>query len=109
MAKNKEKKFIEDIEYRLYRIKHYAKKHSWELISTQEEIIEFHSLMLFDDSKVQMTINFLTFEIETSLNHPKLGPTKLKREGKFTMKLIESIFINPRTHMPPQIQAEYKK
>lgn len=107
MSDNPSKKFKEDIEYRIYRIKHFARKHGWKLINETTGILEFDILHAYGNPKVIMTINYMAFEIETILNHPKRGITKLIRKGEFSMKIMERIFINPRAHMPDRIKGHY--
>lgn len=103
---NSEKKFKEDIEYRIYRIKHLAKKHGWKLISQHGSDLNFN-LIWYGNTFTTIKINYISFDIETSLIHPKRGRTNLKRTGNFTMTLIEKIFTNPRMHMPAQINSLY--
>lgn len=99
---NNSKKFIEDLEYRLYRIKHYGKKHNWSTLMECDNIIMFENT-----EKTILTINAKTMTIETELNHPKKGETKLLRKGDFTMKMMEKIFRNPRVHTPDNIETNY--
>lgn len=107
MINNNEKRFKQDIDYRNYRIKHFGKKHGWKLISETPLFLEFGILHIHGTPEVILKINYITFEIETNLNHPKRGITRLIRKGEFSMKLIEKIFRNPRVHMPNKIKGEY--
>ena len=94
-------KFTDDYDYRLYRIKHYGKKYGWAIH------LETPELIVFTNKECTMTINVKNLTIETELNHPKKGETKLLRKGNFTMKLIEKIFRNPRVHTPDTIKTNY--
>lgn len=105
MPKNNSKKFIEDLEYRIYRIKHFGKKYGWNILMSIDELIIFTN----KDLSITISINAKTLMIETELNHPKKGETKLMRKGSFTMKLIEKIFRNPRVHTPNNIKTDYIK
>lgn len=115
MANNKAQKFKLDIEYRIHRLKLFADKYGWKLlseskISEPKNVFEFESIHnwgLITDSKVFMRINYFSLEVETFLNHPKRGQTQLRRKGEFTMNLIEKIFRNPRAHMPHVIKGQY--
>lgn len=107
MASNGEHRFKNDINYRLYRIKHFGVKHGWRLEKEDGEVLEFSILHLYGNPKIILKIKYISFEIETQLKHPARGFTKLLRHGKFSMKLIESIFINPRVHMPQRITGTY--
>lgn len=104
------KKFKTDLEYRIYRIRRFGNKFGWKFISESNNVIEFlsvHNWGYITNSTVTMKINYITFEIQTSLNHPKKGNTHLIRKGDFTMDLVEKIFRNPRTHMPETITSKY--
>lgn len=100
MPVNKNKRFIEDYDYRLYRIKHFGKKYGWKFLSDINE-------MIFGNNGVLLRINPKKMTIETEFIHPKLGETKLLREGEFTMNLVEKIFRNPRAHTPEGIDSQY--
>lgn len=104
MGKSKEINFQEDIEYRTYRIKHFAQKHGWLLMRDTGTSFIFKN---FTEGP-ELTIDYNNLEIETSLIHPEWGNTVLIRKGKFTQKIIESIFRNPREHMPEKVQSIYK-
>lgn len=99
---NKNKKFEEDYEYRIYKIKHYGKKHNWSIAMESDNIIMFTNA-----EKIILTINAKNLTIETDLNHPAKGETKLLRKGDFNMKMIEKIFRNPRVHTPNNIKTNY--
>lgn len=105
MATEKERKFENDFEYRIYRILHLAKKYSWHILKSDQEKVEFSNR-----EKSVLTINYKNLDINTILDHPKWGKTTLKREGKLTHKIIESIFRNPRAHMPrkARIKSSYQ-
>lgn len=107
MAENKEKRFKLDITYRIFRIKHLGKKHGWKLMNETEQHLCFYLMDANRAPKVILTIDYLTFDIETILKHPVKGPTKLIRQGDFTMAMIEKIFTNPRAHTPGKIKTEY--
>lgn len=110
MGKNKNKKFKTDVEYRVYRLKRFGNIYGWRLTAEDRETLEFesvHNWGFITDSKVVMKIKYLIPAIETSLHHPKKGNTTLMREGEFSMKLIENVFRNPRTHMPDIIKSQY--
>lgn len=94
---------MQDFGYRIYRLKHYAKKYGWTISMEANEIITFVSQTL----NTTITINAKDLIIETELIHPKKGETKLLRKGIFTMKIIEKIFINPRAHTPNTIKSQY--
>ena len=100
MAINKNQRFKEDYDYRLYRIKHYGKKYGWNFLSET-------TVLVFNNKEAILTINPKELTIETELKHPVKGETKLLRQGNFTMNMIEAIFRNPRTHTPDQIRSQY--
>lgn len=104
MSKSKDKLFRENIEYRCYRILHFAKKHGWQLIKNNSIELIFENM-----DGINMMIDYTKLEIKTNLFHPIWGYTSLTRKGDFTQKIIESIFINPRMHMPRKIKSEYIK
>jgi len=104
MSKTKERQFQNDIEYRTYRIMHFAEKHGWQLISDQAKIFRFQN----KDSAI-LEINYFSLDVQTQLKHPRWGDTNLLRKGKLTMKLIEAIFRNPREHMPKDVKSQYLK
>lgn len=104
MSKSKEQNFQEDLEYRIYRIRHFAKKHGWILIGDNGKEFTFKTYT----EGAELVINYDVLEIETSLTHPEWGSTVLLRKGNFTQKIIESIFSNPREHMPEKIKSTYK-
>lgn len=102
---NKSKQFLIDVEYRVHRIKHFAKKYGWHLKSDNREVFTFIS----SDYAI-LKIDYWKMKIETSLSHPLWGDTVLIRKGDFTQKIIESIFRNPRAHMPvKKVKSEYVK
>lgn len=100
IPENKNKRFCEDLEYRIYRIKHLGKKYGWKFLSEIDELV-------FGNSEAILSIDPIKLTIETQLIHPKKGETKLIRSGDFTQNLIERIFRNPRAHMPAQITSQY--
>ena len=100
MPKNKNKQFIEDYDYRLYRIKHFGKKYGWKILSEIDG-------MIFGSKEIWLRIDPKKMTVETELIHPKRGETKLIRHGDFTMNLIEKIFCNPRVHTPQEIDSQY--
>lgn len=102
MQENKNKRFLEDYEYRKYRIQHFAKKYGWKFLSEEK-------VMIFGNKEVQLRIDAIKLTIETELIHPHKGETKLVRQGEFTMPLVEKIFRNPRAHMPESINSKYAK
>lgn len=102
MSKTKERLFQNDVEYRMYRIQHFAQKHGWELIKEGAKKYEFKN-----KAGATLIINYMALDVETSLDHPVWGHTNLLRNGKLTMKLIEAIFKNPRAHMPYKVKSEY--
>lgn len=97
---NKNIRFKEDYQYRLYRIKHFGKKYGWKFLSDMDGLI-------FGNNEAILKIDVVNLVIETDLIHPKKGETKLRRHGDFNQNLIERIFRNPRAHMPPEITSEY--
>lgn len=102
MSLNKEKLFKTDIDYRIYRIKHLAKKYGWTFRKDDAEKFEFSN-----SEGCTLNINYLYLKVATSLQHPKWGNTVLIRKGELTQKIIESIFRNPRVHMPAKIKSQY--
>lgn len=100
MAFNKNKRFKEDYQYRLYRIKHFAKKYGWNFLSETE-------VLVFNNKEAILTIDPFKLTTQTELKHPIKGETKLLRRGNFTMNIIEAIFRNPRIHTSSQIQSQY--
>lgn len=100
MVINKNIRFKEDYDYRVYRIKHFGKKYGWRFLSEIDGLI-------FGNKEVMLRIDPKKLTIETELIHPKKGETKLVREGEFTMNLVEKIFRNPRAHTPEGIDSQY--
>lgn len=100
MSINKNKRFLEDYDYRIYRIKHLGKKHGWNFLSEEDELI-------FGNNEAMLRIDAVELTVQTELLHPKKGDTKLFRHGDFSMDLIEKIFRNPRAHMPEKIESQY--
>lgn len=111
MPDNKEQKFKHDLQYRIHRIKRFGEKHGWKLFVHGKEVLEYVGIFNWkkiSNCAVILKINFITFEIETTLTHPKKGKTTLVRRGEFNMALIESIFRNPRTHTPEdKVHGQY--
>lgn len=104
MSKSKEQFFQTDIEYRMYRLRHFSQKHGWALANDDGETFKFIS-----KGYAILKINYLNLNIETSLSHPEWGNTILIRKGDFTQKIIEAIFRNPRAHMDiSKVKSEYK-
>lgn len=103
MSKNKEQLFKTDVSYRSYRILHLAKKYGWVLEKNNGEMCQFKN-----KSGELLYVNYFHLHFTTALEHPKWGKTVLKRKGDLTQKLIESIFRNPRAHMPNIIKSEYQ-
>ncbi len=100
--RSKDKLFQNDMEYRMYRLRHFAQKHGWHLLS------DTGTSFLFQNSEnIKMIIDYTNLEIQTCLIHPQWGKTNLLRKGNFTQKIIESIFINPRQHMKGAVKSEY--
>lgn len=103
--KDKEKKFQTDIEYRIFRLLHFAKKHKWTV--AHEDATQLKCTKSNGDI---LKINYKHLIIETSLFHPSRGYTTLLRKGDFTQDVIESIFYNPRAHMKRKnIKSQYIK
>lgn len=102
MSKSKEQSFQTDIKYRTYRLRHFAQKYGWGLATDDGKTFVF-----VNNEDSMLKINYFDLNIETSLTHPKWGDTLLIRKGNFTQKIIESIFRNPRAHMPDQVKSEY--
>lgn len=102
MSSSKEKLFKTDIRYRIYRIWHLAKKYKWDFKKDDGEKLEF-----INTDGCTLNINYFYLKVATSLEHPKWGSTVLIRKGELTQKIIESIFRNPRAHMPAKIRSEY--
>lgn len=101
MSMNSEEKFKSLNEYRIHRVKHWAKKYKWVQRNLGSGLMQFSRKyeMLFIDSKC--------IHIISCLNHPKYGKTVMVRKGAFTEKIIESIFRNPRQHTGKKIQSIY--
>lgn len=101
--KNKSKLFLTDVYFRIHRIRHFAKKHQWILKSDNREVFTF-----INHEYAILKIDYWNMKIETTLSHPTWGETVLIRKGDFSQKIIESIFRNPRKHMPiKKIKSEY--
>lgn len=111
MSDNKEEKFKKDLEYRLHRIKKFGKKYRWKLFTHSNEVLEYVGMFNWEtisNCAVILKINFITYEIQTTLTHPRKGKTTLVRKGEFSMNIIESIFRNPRVHMQKKkIKSKY--
>lgn len=101
MTKNNSQKFTEDYQYRIHRIKYLAKKYLWEFIFKNND-----TLIFTNNKNVIISVNAKNLSVITDLIHPKQGKTSLKREN-LSLKLIEKIFINPRTHMPKSMTSNY--
>lgn len=80
---------------------HLAKKYGWLVTNFSDGLLEFSYL---DGST--LAINYKNLKIDTTLNHPKWGKTTLQRSGKLTHKIVESIFRNPRAHMPKNAEVK---
>lgn len=104
MASTKEKRFKEDSKYRIYRILHLAKKYRWSIRSNDGEKCDF-----INKEGSILCINYIYLKVSTALHHPKWGNTVLERNGELTEKNIESIFRNPRAHMPETVKSQYVK
>lgn len=101
---DKEKSFQTDIEYRTYRVRHFAKKHGW------KETASSASFILFEKEEMSLQVYLPNVQIISCVHHPTHGRTALLRKGNFTQEIIESIFRNPRAHMKTKnIQSEYVK
>lgn len=94
ISMNKEKLFQTDMEYRMYRFRHFAQKYCWTLTNDDGKTFEF-----INNEGSILKINYVDAFVETTLIHPKWGSTTLIRKGDFTQKIIESIFRNPRVHI----------
>ena len=99
---NKEQQFRKDSEYRIYRILHMAKKYGWKLQNSDGDKFEFKN-----KEACILHINYRYLKVATALNHPKWGNTILERSGELSQKDVESIFRNPRSHMPKNIKSKY--
>ena len=99
---NKDNRFKNDTEYRIYRILHLAKKYGWKLEKNDTDKFEFKN-----NEGCTLHINYRYLKVATALNHPKHGNTVLERDGDLSQKNIESIFRNPRTHMPDKVKSKY--
>lgn len=103
MRKSIEEKFINDRDYRIYRLKHLAQKYGWTLTGDDGQTFRFLS-----KGYAILKINYSNLEIETSLSHPEWGNTMLLRKGEITHRIIEAIFRNPRAHMnTDKVKSEY--
>lgn len=96
----KSKSFKEDIEYRIYCFKHLGKKYGWRIVSEIGAHLELENIYNDDrqEIKVHLKVKYNPIEIESKLNHPFKGETTLLRKGDLSLKLVEQIFRNPRTH-----------
>lgn len=99
---NKDNRFKNDTEYRIYRILHLAKKYGWTLSNNSIDKFEFKNT-----EGCTLHVNYTHLKVATALHHPKKGNTVLERDGELSQKNIESIFRNPRAHMPKEIKSEY--
>jgi hypothetical protein len=103
----KSKSFKEDLEYRIYCLKHLGKKYGWRIIRESGNDIEFENII--HDShqavSVNMKITFEPIEIETQLEHPIKGETTLLRKGDISVKDMEQVFRNPRSHTAERIKT----
>ena len=102
MKRNNKERFKCDIDYRKYRIQHLANKYGWILKKNDGEKYEY-----MDKEGSVLSINYVYLEVATALHHPKWGDTVLKRTGELTQSIIESIFRNPRSHMPKHVKSKY--
>lgn len=100
--RSKDKAFKMDMEYRIFRIRHLAKKYGWAFKKDDGEKFEFQ-----DKEGSTLHINYFQLNVATALQHPKWGSTVLIRRGNLTQKIVESIFRNPRAHMPDHINSQY--
>lgn len=99
---NKDKRFKDDLEYRIYRILHLSKKYGWKMEKSDGDKFDFKK------EECVLSINYRHLKVATALNHPRWGNTVLERTGELTHNLIESIFRNPRAHMPKKkVQSKY--
>jgi len=105
----KPKSFREDIEYRIYCLKHFIKKYGWRIITETKTSIELERFIFYEKqaTNVSLKITYDPIEVETILNHPFKGETKLLRIGDLSVRDVENIFRNPRTHMPDKIKSQY--
>lgn len=105
MSSSSEQKFQKDKEYRLHRLRHFAKKYGWKELAYHKE-----GILVLQKEKKGISIDVDNIEILTSLIHPKNGYTSLHRSGNLTQRVIESIFRNPRQHMKRKIvKSRYVK
>lgn len=103
MAKNNNKQFREDIAYRISRLEHLGKKHGWHLYKKDNTTMEF----LSTNPPVEMSVDYINLKIKTKLLHPKQGESTLERSGELTEKLVETVFRNPRAHMPNGVNSTH--
>lgn len=99
---SKEKQFRQDMEYRIYRILHLAKKYNWKLDKNDTDKFEFKNT-----EGCTLHINYRHLKVASALYYPKRGNTVLERDGELSQKNIESIFRNPRAHMPEKVKSKY--
>lgn len=104
MSAEKERHFKNDLEYRIYRILHLAKKYKWTFKKTDGEKCEFEN-----KEGATLHVNYIHLKVTTVIDHPKWGNTILERTGELTQIIIESIFRNPRAHMPKKVKSKYIK
>ncbi len=79
------------------RIKKIAECHGWRFVDHQQNIGMISFIKTIDDSPARINIYLTKMTVSTSLNHPKQGKTQMFRK-KVNDKLMEELFINPRTH-----------
>lgn len=103
MAKNNNKQFREDLAYRISRLEHLGKKHGWTLYKKDTTTMEFIS----PSPPAEMYVDYINLTIKTKLLHPKQGESLLVRSGVLTEKLVETIFRNPRAHMPNGVNSTH--
>lgn len=67
--------------------------YGWSVHSENDQKAE----IVFKRKGVKLRLRYLTMNVYTSLNHPKLGMTQLVRKN-VSMEMFEDILFNPRTH-----------
>ena len=70
-----------------------GESHGWKVIDWQSNI----GLLSFEKDKMRINVYITKMTVGVCLNHPKQGKTQLYRKN-VSMKLLNTIFENPRVH-----------
>jgi len=80
------------------QVKCIATRHKWLEIAWQPEIGMVSFGKFFDSGKARINVYLSTMTVATAINHPNRGKNQLYRRD-VSLKALEKIFENPRTHM----------